>query len=71
MTGEPKCCTLASFESQLNVRTRMHEWTRETGAKVISVETLPMRVFCGGEYAHGFDTMHTWNKLQVRSYGSM
>ena len=41
---------------------------RATGAKVISVETVPMRLFSGAEATEGFDTMHTWNRVVTRTH---
>ena len=65
MMEEPECCKAASFETQVDIRARMNEWAKITGAKVISVETIPMRIFCGGEEANGFDTMYTWNTTRT------
>ncbi|XP_055355758.1 uncharacterized protein LOC129601068 [Paramacrobiotus metropolitanus] len=68
MLEPPKCCnTAGKFENQLQVRERMSGWTRATAANVISVETIPMRVFSGAESSEGFDTMHTWNKIDTHS----
>ena len=46
----------------------MDEWMRLTGAKVISAETLPMRIFSGAEKYEGFYTMHTWNKTYTQAH---
>ncbi|XP_055355752.1 uncharacterized protein LOC129601063 [Paramacrobiotus metropolitanus] len=63
MLEPPGCCSVGKFENQIQVRERMAGWMRATGAKVISVETVPMRIFSGAENTEGFDTMHTWNKV--------
>ena len=36
---------------------------KATATTVITVETIPVRVFRGAENAEGFDTMHTWNRV--------
>ncbi|OQV21388.1 hypothetical protein BV898_04597 [Hypsibius exemplaris] len=63
MLEAPGCCSVGSYENQLQIRERMSAWMRATGAKVISVETVPMRIFSGAEAVEGFDTMHTWNQV--------
>ena len=53
------------------LRSRMHKFIRETGAKVISVETLSIRAFDDSDTVNSFNTMFMWNKLKERSYGGM
>ncbi|OQV21390.1 hypothetical protein BV898_04599 [Hypsibius exemplaris] len=69
MLEPPACCTTGTFEDQLQVRERVSVWMRATGAKVIAVETIPMRIFSGAELREGFNTMHTWNATTTHSTG--
>lgn len=70
MLEPPACCTVASFEDQAQVRERINQWLSATGARVISVETVPMRIFSGAESLEGFDTMYTWNSVTSHHTGS-
>ncbi|XP_055341892.1 uncharacterized protein LOC129590600 [Paramacrobiotus metropolitanus] len=71
MSVEPGCCEDGAFESQDSCRQRVDVWVKAAGARVVSAETLVMRIAGGGESVYGFDAMHTWNDThQTRSSNS-
>ncbi|XP_055341799.1 uncharacterized protein LOC129590542 [Paramacrobiotus metropolitanus] len=58
------------FETQESCRRRLDAWLKTTGAGVVSVETLVMRIVGGGESVYGFDAMHTWNEMHLSLSGT-
>ncbi|XP_055341803.1 uncharacterized protein LOC129590544 [Paramacrobiotus metropolitanus] len=71
MAQQPGFFDKGTFESQESCRRRVDQWVKAAGARVVSAETLVMRIAGGGESVYGFDAMHTWNDThQTRSGNS-
>ncbi|XP_014668261.1 PREDICTED: uncharacterized protein LOC106809621 [Priapulus caudatus] len=51
----------SKFEDATSLNSRIFEWTKAAGAKVLAVETVPSRVGRSAERKEGYEVMHTDN----------
>ena len=64
LTKYPSLWKNAEFESTVDFERRVAEWlSLNTYVRLISCESVTMRVFSGAEALEGLDTMHTWNRV--------
>ncbi|XP_022250487.1 uncharacterized protein LOC106466706 [Limulus polyphemus] len=59
---------MPKFEGLTQTRTRMEAWLKATGARVLSVETIAMRLFNGGEPFSGVEASFIFNRGNRNEY---
>uniref|UniRef100_T1IXU7 C3H1-type domain-containing protein n=1 Tax=Strigamia maritima TaxID=126957 RepID=T1IXU7_STRMM len=64
---EAACCSIPEFETIRQTVARIYEWAQSNSARIISVETCPVRMYSGLEARKGPEVMLTFHRRRRRN----